>query len=454
MTGEPVSAQHSPNRPSAAAEHISLAERFASFGDYADHTESSPERVAASLDVARFHAFTGELTFSVDSPVRLYLDGGSIYFAERDGDASVSRLLLDAGVIDSVQLQRGVVRIGDVDHLGRLFDRDSTVDRDAVMVLVESATEALVQRVANTVTATVASRAYRHHPSGLHRWFVAPCEPTAPRRPSSGVMQIDRSVVEDLPRLGAPDGSEFDPGLDASVAAALEHFDADRADWTESADRPTSEVGGGGATDEFHVVWPDGTREDPIVTTVRDSSPEPAPHSMPPPPASTGTPVPQGLAALPPPEPIHIERLPEPGGSIPDDVATAVRRALHALGSETARDHPVSPRGEQCGPESSVPGCAPETSAPAVEPESPVFAPPTPDMRAEVIYERVAADRAAAAARAAATAGTISPEVTEKAIEAPQPRKPDSNATSPVARDVPDRRSALRQLIGSLRNTD
>lgn len=454
MTGEPLSAQHSPNRPSDAAEHISLAERFASFGDYAAHTESSPERVAATLDVARFHAFTGELTFSVDSPVRLYLDGGSIYFAERDGDPSVSRLLLDAGVIDSVQLQRGVVRIGDVDHLGRLFDRDSTVDRDAVMVLVESATEAMVQRVANAVTATVASRAYRHHPSGLHRWFVAPCEPTALRRPSSGVMQIDRSVVEDLPRLGAPDGKDFDPGLDASVATELEHFDADRADWAESADRPTPEVDGGGATDEFHVVWPDGTREHPIATPAPDTPPDPTADRTLSPPAQRSTPAPHGPAALPPPEPIHIERLPEPGGSIPGDVAAAVRRALHALGSETARDHPASPLGEQCAPESSVPGCAPEMSAPAVEPEPPVFAPPTPDMRAEVIYERVTADRAAAAARAAATAGTISPEVTEPAIEAPQPRNPDSDATSPVASDVPDRRSALRRLIGSLRNTD
>ncbi|MEP4649409.1 MAG: hypothetical protein ABJ314_04455, partial [Ilumatobacter sp.] len=301
MTSEPPPVHHSATAPPRAAANLGLAERYATFADYAVSTVAVPQTAATSLDVARFHAFTGEITFAIDPAVRLYLDGGSIYHAERDGDPSLSRLILDAGAIDSVQLQRGVIGVGGAEHLGRLFDRDATVDRDLVMVIVENATDAIVQQLANSVTATITVSAYRHHPSGIHRWFVASSEPTGVHRPSSGVMQVDRSVVEELPRLGSggqlphpkvpvahdmriewaepdpsglgiaapPDGRSTHESRDDAtfdIQAELDRFDADRADWTAGGgDVPEASESVASPLGEFRIVWPDGTRDDSII---------------------------------------------------------------------------------------------------------------------------------------------------------------------------------------------
>lgn len=343
---------------SMSTQHINLAERFPSFADYAASTASLPQTAATSLDVARFHAFTGELTFSVDPAVRLYLDGGNVYHAEREGDQPVSHLLLDAGVIDSTQLQRGVVSVGQVEHLGRLFDRDTSIDRDAVMVVLESATEALLQQIANSVIASVSATAYRHHPSGIHRWFVAPAEPTSVQRPASGVMQVDRSVVEELPRLdggpaghadGAgpvgspfrihwdePDASNLGPtgaagdsasntaaDMDIDIEAELDRFDADRADWSagsaESAPDETDAVSS--PLGEFRIVWPDGTQDAalvdaaaPIEPAVEETTAPPAPAPMPAPllaaPTPASMPAPAPAPALAAPAPVSA---PAPG---------------------------------------------------------------------------------------------------------------------------------------------
>lgn len=338
---------------SMSTQHINLAEAFPSFADYAASTASLPQTAATSLDVARFHAFTGELTFSVDPAVRLYLDGGNVYHAEREGDQPVSHLLLDAGVIDSTQLQRGVVSVGQVEHLGRLFDRDTSIDRDAVMVVLESATESLLQQIANSVIASVSTTAYRHHPSGIHRWFVAPAEPTSVQRPASGVMQVDRSVVEELPRLdggpaghadGAgpagsplrihwdePDASNLGPSgdagdrasntaadMDIDIEAELDRFDADRADWSaassDSAPNETDAVSS--PLGEFRIVWPDGTQDAslfepaaPIEPAVEDNTAPSVEATLappPPPPAVPSAPAPMPAPSLAAPTPASM----------------------------------------------------------------------------------------------------------------------------------------------------
>ncbi len=99
-----------------------------------------------TLNEARERAFTGEIVFETNPEVLTYLDHGVVYYAERVNDASLGRRLLDAGVLDVGQLDRGTVRVGDIEHLGRLFDRDPSVDRDAVVVVAETATEELDRR--------------------------------------------------------------------------------------------------------------------------------------------------------------------------------------------------------------------------------------------------------------------------------------------------------------------
>ncbi len=130
-----------------------------------------------TLDEASDRAFTGEIVFEVDPEVRVYLDTGVVYYAERASDLSLARRLLDAGVVDQVQLESGTVRVGDVEHLGRLFEREPSVDADAVMVATETSTEDLVTDLANHAVTTVRVTAYRHHPSGIHRWFASSAEP-------------------------------------------------------------------------------------------------------------------------------------------------------------------------------------------------------------------------------------------------------------------------------------
>ena len=173
----------------------------AATADTAALTVDRPQPVWMTLNEARERAFTGEIVFEVDPEVLAYLDNGVVYYAERVSDVSLGRRLLDAGLIDMAQLERGTVRVGDIEHLGRLFDRDPSVDRDAVVVMAESSTEELIADLANRAITSVRVTAYRHHPSGVHRWFVAPLDPTGVTRPLSAVAQLDSTVVDDLPEL-------------------------------------------------------------------------------------------------------------------------------------------------------------------------------------------------------------------------------------------------------------
>jgi len=158
-----------------------------------------------TLNEAREHAFTGELVFEADPEVYAYLDNGIVYYAERISDDPLGRRLLEAGLLDMIQLERGTVRVGDIEHLGRLFDRDPSIDRDTVVVFSEASTEELITDLANRAVTTVRVTAYRHHPSGLHRWFVAPRETVAVARPFSAITQLDTTMVDQLP--GLPFGS-------------------------------------------------------------------------------------------------------------------------------------------------------------------------------------------------------------------------------------------------------
>ncbi len=205
----------------------------------------------ADAERSRERAFTGEIVFETDPEVHAYLDHGIVYHAERATDASLGSRLLEAGVVDQAQLDRGTVRVGDLEHLGRLFDRDPSVDRDAVLVVAEAATAELVADLANGVTATARVTAYRHHPSGVHRWFVAPLEPVALQRPVSAVAQLDSTVVEQLPGAGFADSDEltiewddeFDDEFDVAFGGDRAEFDgAFDLSLLEVPERPVDEV--------------------------------------------------------------------------------------------------------------------------------------------------------------------------------------------------------------------
>ncbi len=210
---------------------------------------SGPQPGWMTLDEARERAFTGEIVFEVDPEVLAYLDNGVVYYAERASDASLGRRLLDAGVVDRSQLERGTVRVGDVEHLGRLFEREASIDRDAVLVVTETSTEELIAELANHAVTTVRVTAYRHHPSGVHRWFVTQFDAQGAARQIGPISQVDPVAGLELTSLDLvadvhddeliiewDELSDATSPLDASNAFDVFMFDPARDGGVTSAD--------------------------------------------------------------------------------------------------------------------------------------------------------------------------------------------------------------------------
>jgi len=375
--------------------------------DTAALTVDGAQPVWMTLNEARERAFTGELVFEADPEVLAYLDVGIVYYAERATDVSLGRRLLDAGVIDIGQVERGTVRVGGIEHLGRLFDRDPSVDRDAVVVLAEILTHDLIAELANRAITTVRVTAYRHHPSGVHRWFVAPLDAAAISRPVSAAAQLDTTIVDELPGLSFADTDadefmiEWDDQIDEThplegtplngtlltgtpltgppVAVIDEQFDVadvEAAQVIETVDEtvgtepePGTEIYTDTDTDtdlagfEFAVVWPDGSEE--LATSDTNDTVD-ANHTADTADASEPMPVvglaPPGAVApiftqsdggdlrfeLPP---LTISDDPEAADAdVPDDVAVVVRRAIAAIEAAMAATHEFARRPEVITP--------------------------------------------------------------------------------------------------------
>ena len=135
------------------------------------------------LDAIRDQRFTGEVVFALSPEVRVYADRGRIYLAERSSDPSLGARLVDAGALNAVQLAHGTMRLGDAEHLGRLFERVPSVDRHQVLVAAELMTEECVGWIAAQKVSGAEATPYRHHPSGVHRWERGPDSELAPGDP-------------------------------------------------------------------------------------------------------------------------------------------------------------------------------------------------------------------------------------------------------------------------------
>jgi hypothetical protein len=486
---------------------------------------SGPQPAWMTLDEARERSFTGEIVFEVDPEVFAYLDNGDVYYAERRTDSSLGRRLLEAGVVDTSQLERGTVRVGDVEHLGRLFDRDPSVDRDAVLVVTETTTDELIAELANQAVTTVRVTAYRHHPSGVHRWFVTRLDAasrTAAQPPLHTPMIEElstSSIVDDELMIEWDEIDEFTPSLDhlTDPAADTDEFELEVSDRftetdsgtvsdavdeapdeapDEAATAPTAgeqsesiEIDFGRAEDavtdadavtddealelfelslgmasvvdaveapvpaddrfEFEVAWPDGSAD--LVTgdvpVIED--------------AALFTQTEDGELRLELPE-ITVS---DDVDQMPDDVAEAVRRAIAAIESATAEPPPTASHAPSVDDHVVVdtfdmeflPGSEVTTQVDTIDPPAPAapsaptaaFAPPTMDMRAEVIYARaeqaaMSIDESAAPATDTAMPSLPTPGVASVVFVDDEP--------SAGAGD--ERSSALRRLIGSLRRKE
>ena len=114
--------------------------------------------------------FTGEVQLGSTPRVRLYVDEGAIYFAERDGDSPLQSRLVVRGALSPAQLARGGVFVDGSASLARLFSRDGSIDRHEVEVAVERITQDVLDEVGPLPVGSVQLTPLRHHDSGIHEW--------------------------------------------------------------------------------------------------------------------------------------------------------------------------------------------------------------------------------------------------------------------------------------------
>src|SRR5262245_15249175 len=100
-------------------------------------TQPLPRLAWQIIDAARRQCLTGELALDSNPPSRVYLRDGFVYYAERTTDASPGVRLLIEGVITRDQRAKGAVQVNGAEHLGRMFERDSTIDRASAEVCIE-----------------------------------------------------------------------------------------------------------------------------------------------------------------------------------------------------------------------------------------------------------------------------------------------------------------------------
>ena len=176
---------------------------------------------------------------------------------------------------------------------------------------------------------------------------------------------------------------------------------------------------------DFQVTWPNADDE-PVLVAAPDVSPQDAL-------AFTQTDDGELRFEIPA---LELSDDDEAADEVPDEVAAAVRRAIAAIEMVSGEVPVITPMTAVFDPFDDT------TEQPVTEPIVPssgVFAPPTMDMRAEVMY-----------AHEAAAAAEISQPLSLPEIVEPVVFVDDQPSDDPAD----ERTSALRRLIGSLRRKD
>jgi hypothetical protein len=158
---------------------------------------SEPRPVWAILDSAGARRFTGQVTLHLEPTVFTYFQDGEIYLAEREGDAPFAQRLIEYGVLSDTELEAGTVRLGGIQHLGRLFERVPSLNRDQVELALEVITSELVGEIADHTVLTTTIATYRHHPSGVNKWFRKLGAPTTNETGSSEEPWADEVLTEE-----------------------------------------------------------------------------------------------------------------------------------------------------------------------------------------------------------------------------------------------------------------
>ena len=131
----------------------------------------APRTAWQVIEAARRRYLTGVLSLGSTPPTNVYLRDGQVYFAERSTDGGLGVRLMVEGVLSRDQLHAGALMVGGVEHLGRMFERDTTIDRHAVELCVELMTDEVLTAIAPVVVDGYRMTMYQRHPSGIDRWL-------------------------------------------------------------------------------------------------------------------------------------------------------------------------------------------------------------------------------------------------------------------------------------------
>ena len=261
------------------------------------------------LDAARDRKFTGEVRFGTVPDVSVSFDRGHIYVAERVTEPSLGARLVDAGLLTASELERGIIRLGTVEHIGRLFERVPSLDRHAVTLAAEMLTDECLGWLAVQHVSAIDVTPYRQHPSGVLRWHqlsmqlvLQPGDPLPAPEPTDepvespppplllreGVdAEFDDLIQWDEPGWldqadetarfeeflgsvtsepydfgdGSDDDEEFDQAAEDSGRAETAHPEALETLAPPVAPSASDEI----ASDDFEVIWPSGDTTDPKV---------------------------------------------------------------------------------------------------------------------------------------------------------------------------------------------
>ncbi|MDO8392188.1 MAG: hypothetical protein Q7V57_17060 [Actinomycetota bacterium] len=250
------------------------------------------------IEAARQRHLTGELTLATAPTTTVYLRDGEVYFAERSTDSGLGVRLLVSGVINRQQLGKGALLINGIEHLGRMFDRDPSIERQAVELCVETMTDDTLVGAANEIVADYRLTLYRRHSAGIDRWMPARVE-------------VITHVVESS-RLGDHDT------VPATVPLPQPNVIERLADHLRVVDTDATPVMG-----VFQRLLPATPAVAPVVAAV--------------PPAVPAVFVPPVIG----PAQSAIDAIVTSG--LADEVAEAVRRALSAIDAAAQPDMPLSP---------------------------------------------------------------------------------------------------------------
>ena len=294
---------------------------------FPDEAEFTPRPAWQVIEAARQRHLTGELSLATAPSTNVYLRDGQVYFAERSTDSGIGVRLLVSGVINRQQLGKGTLLINGIEHLGRLFDRDQSIERQAVELCVETMTEDALVAAADEIVSDYRLTLYRRHPAGIDRWMP-------------NTVQIVTHVVESS-HLGDPEATPVMPPVmvPAATSELLEPLRVAPAlpNLVPLAPHPTLAREQHAAdqlqptvierlADHLRVVDPDAT---PVMGTTQPSMPAA-------PPAHTIFDAPSvGLAQS------AVDAIVTSG--LADEVAEAVRRALSAIEAAAQPEVPLSP---------------------------------------------------------------------------------------------------------------